>query len=207
MCCPPKQVDVVRLSHNHAAWRDGDAMSRVHECVGECVCVCPRVCLCVVCVSTDITFLTRTLLPTSGAGWCTQSPQTQTGRSSWPHHYNEVKRRVVSFQSPGDSLRMTCFKCELTHRQGWAEWAHWWTGRQSCPARIPLRCWAWREGRPASAPAEKTHKNNQVESVTNLILTDSNNLCHHFVSVTGLLVNEGFQTGTWSGNLKNRNSK
>lgn len=45
---------------------------------------------------------------------------------------------------------------ELTRRPGWAGWVRWWTGRRSCPIRIPLRCWAWKEEPSASAPAETT---------------------------------------------------
>lgn len=122
MCCPPKQVDVVRLSHSHAAWRRRH-VTRAWVCGRMCVCVClcPRVCLCVVWVSTDITFLTRTPLPTSGAGWCTRSPQTQTGQSSWPHHYNEAKRCVVSFQSPGGFVINDVFYM-WTHSSSGVSW-------------------------------------------------------------------------------------
>lgn len=90
-----KHVDVVTLSHHRTAWRDWDAMSRVHECVGVWVSARVSVCVCVVCVSIDIKLLTRTPLPTWGAGWCTRSPQTQTGRSSWPRRCNGTKRRAV----------------------------------------------------------------------------------------------------------------
>lgn len=71
---------------------------------------------------------------------------------------------------------------ELTHRLGWVEWAHWWTGRQSYPARILLRCWAWREVPPASAPAKKTKR---VGRVKYLIFTHNiNKLCNHLVAWT-----------------------
>lgn len=57
-----KHVNVITSAHHRTAWRDGDAMSRVHECVG--VCVSARACVCVVCVSIDIKLLTRTPPPT-----------------------------------------------------------------------------------------------------------------------------------------------
>lgn len=64
----------------------------VQECAG--VSVSANVCLfvCAVCVSRDAELLTRTPLPTWGAGWCTRSPRTQTGRSSWPPRCNWAKR-------------------------------------------------------------------------------------------------------------------
>lgn len=102
-----------------------------------------------------VTFLTHTPPPTSGGGWYTQTLQTQIGRSSWPHRYNKKEMEIISGKT------MKCLKNEqerlkLTHHQGWAEWAHWWTGHQSYPVQTPLRCWAWKEGPSASAPAEIT---------------------------------------------------
>lgn len=128
------------------------------------VCVYLRVCLYVGgrCVSTDVAFLTRTPLLTSGVGWCTRTLQTQTDRSSWPHHYKEQKTnlilRSINPLKTINSNDMKKKRWQLTRHQEWVEWVRWWTGHQSCPVQIPLRCWAWTVGPPVSAPAEITEQ-------------------------------------------------
>lgn len=149
------------------------------------------VCVWVVCVwaSADAVLLTHTPPPTSGVGWYTRSLQTQTGRFSSRHHYNEQRTNVIISSVLFFFFNIKRWKkggvCELTHHQAWAGWARWWTEHRSCPVRIPLRCWAWMEGPPASAPAETTEEESALFSFTEALVFCKCGLIHQLVDIIG----------------------